>query len=51
MTPGWVAPAGKKTSAEDIQDHIGQIRDTDGYTIPDNITDELRILSKVLKAG
>jgi len=49
LTPGWVAPSGKKPSAEDIQEHLGQIRDTDGYTIPDNITDELRILSKVLK--
>jgi NAD(P)-dependent dehydrogenase (short-subunit alcohol dehydrogenase family) len=50
LTPGWVAPAGKRASAEDIQAHIEQIRDTTGYTIPANITDELRILSKVLKA-
>ena len=49
LTPGWVSPSGKKTSAEEIQEHIGQIRDVEGYTIPDNITDELRILSKVLK--
>jgi NAD(P)-dependent dehydrogenase (short-subunit alcohol dehydrogenase family) len=51
LTPGWVADAGKKVSAEDVADHIEKIRDPQGYTIPANITDELRILSKVLKAG
>lgn len=51
LTPGWVADGGKKVSAEDVQSHIEQIRDPEGYTIPANITDELRILSKVLKAG
>jgi NAD(P)-dependent dehydrogenase (short-subunit alcohol dehydrogenase family) len=51
LAPGWVADAGKKVSAEDVLSHIEQIRDPEGYTIPANITDELRILSKVLKAG
>lgn len=51
LTPGWVADGGKKVSAEDVSDHIEQIRNPEGYTIPANITDELRILSKVLKAG
>ena len=51
LAPGWVADGGKKVSAEDVQSHIEQIRDPEGYTIPANITDELRILSKVLKAG
>jgi NAD(P)-dependent dehydrogenase (short-subunit alcohol dehydrogenase family) len=51
LTPGWVAEGGKKVSAEDVLDHIEQIRSPEGYTIPANITDELRILSKVLKAG
>ena len=51
LTPGWVADGGQKVSAEDVQDHIEQIRNPEGYTIPANITDELRILSKVLKAG
>ncbi|MFN8602364.1 MAG: SDR family oxidoreductase [Candidatus Binatia bacterium] len=51
LAPGWVADAGKKVSAEDVSDHIEQIRNPEGYTIPANITDELRILSKVLKAG
>jgi len=51
LTPGWVAEARAKVSADDIAAHIDQIRDPEGYTIPANITDELRILSKVLKAG
>ena len=51
LTPGWVADGGKKVSAEDVQAHIEQIRDPEGYTIPNNISDELRILAKVLKAG
>jgi len=51
LTPGWVADAGKRVSAEDVQEHLEQIRNPEGYTIPANITDELRILSKVLKAG
>jgi NAD(P)-dependent dehydrogenase (short-subunit alcohol dehydrogenase family) len=51
LTPGWVADGGAKVSAEDVASHIEQIRDPEGYTIPANITDELRILAKVLKAG
>lgn len=51
LTPGWVADGGAKVSAEDVASHIEQIRDPEGYTIPNNITDELRILAKVLKAG
>lgn len=51
LTPGWVADGGKKVSAEDVADHMEQIRNPERYTIPANITDELRILSKVLKAG
>jgi len=51
LTPGWVADGGAKVSAEDVASHIEQIRSPEGYTIPNNITDELRILSKVLKAG
>src|SRR5690606_25555052 len=41
LTPGWVAPAGSKTSAEDIEAHIEEIRNPEGYTIPDSIADEL----------
>jgi NAD(P)-dependent dehydrogenase (short-subunit alcohol dehydrogenase family) len=50
LAPGWVADRGATVSAEDIAHHLGEIRDPQGYVIPENITDELRILSKVLKA-
>ena len=50
LAPGWVADRGATVSAEDIAHHLGAIRDPQGYVIPENITDELRILSKVLKA-
>jgi len=49
LTPGWVADKGAKPSAEDIDAHIEQIRNPEGYTIPESITDELRILAKVLR--
>jgi NAD(P)-dependent dehydrogenase (short-subunit alcohol dehydrogenase family) len=49
LTPGWVAPASSKPSAEDVEAHIDVIRNPEGYIIPENITDELRVLSRVLK--
>jgi NAD(P)-dependent dehydrogenase (short-subunit alcohol dehydrogenase family) len=50
LTPGWVAPKGTKSTAEDVEAHIEQIRNPEGYIIPENITDELRVLQKALKA-
>lgn len=50
LTPGWIADRGAKVSAEDIASHLAAIRDPNGYVIPDSIADELRILSKALKA-
>jgi NAD(P)-dependent dehydrogenase (short-subunit alcohol dehydrogenase family) len=49
LTPGWTAPKGNKTSAEDIAAHLEQIRNPEGYIIPESITDELRVLSKALR--
>lgn len=49
LTQGWVAAKGAKISAEDIAVHLEQIRDPEGYTIPESITDELRILAKALR--
>jgi NAD(P)-dependent dehydrogenase (short-subunit alcohol dehydrogenase family) len=49
LAPGWVAAKESKVAAEDIEAHIEEIRDPTGYTIPANITDELRILSRALK--
>jgi NAD(P)-dependent dehydrogenase (short-subunit alcohol dehydrogenase family) len=50
LAPGWVAPKGTRATAEDVEAHIEQIRNPEGYIIPENITDELRVLQKALKA-
>ncbi len=50
MAKGWIAPKGKKPTADDIFDHIDVIRDRDGYTVPDSIADETRAIAEALKA-
>jgi NAD(P)-dependent dehydrogenase (short-subunit alcohol dehydrogenase family) len=50
MAKGWVAPKGKKPTAETILEHIDVIRDRDGYTVPDSIADETRAIAEALKA-
>jgi hypothetical protein len=49
LAPGWVAAKGTRPTAEDVESHIQQIRNPEGYIIPENITDELRVLQKALK--
>jgi NAD(P)-dependent dehydrogenase (short-subunit alcohol dehydrogenase family) len=49
VTPGWVAPKGAAIDAEDVRDHIDQIRDEHGYVVPDGIGDELRLIMTALK--
>ncbi|MBI2706248.1 MAG: SDR family oxidoreductase [Actinobacteria bacterium] len=36
-------------TVEDVRDNFDAIRDEEGYTVPENITDELRLLLDVLK--
>ena len=36
-------------SAEEIQAHIGEIRDTEGYIIPGSIADEMGLVAKAFK--
>jgi NAD(P)-dependent dehydrogenase (short-subunit alcohol dehydrogenase family) len=50
MAKGWIAPKGKKPTAEAILEHIDVIRDRDGYTVPDSIADETRAIAEALKA-
>jgi NAD(P)-dependent dehydrogenase (short-subunit alcohol dehydrogenase family) len=50
LTPGWFAGKGKAPSPEDVRDHMDVIRKTDGYTIPANIGDEMRLLLESLKS-
>ena len=38
--PGWFAPKGGSPTAEDIRDHIDQIRDPRATSIPTSIADE-----------
>jgi NAD(P)-dependent dehydrogenase (short-subunit alcohol dehydrogenase family) len=49
VTPGWTAPKGAAVSAEDVADHIEQIRDPEGYVVPESIADELKLIMAALK--
>jgi len=49
MARGWTAPAGDTPTADDILDHIDLIRDQDGYTVPESIADELKIVIESVK--
>jgi len=46
VTPGWFAGKGVEVSAEDVAANIEQIRNTEGYTVPSNIGDELGLIMK-----
>jgi NAD(P)-dependent dehydrogenase (short-subunit alcohol dehydrogenase family) len=50
MAKGWMAPKGKKPTADDIFDNIDVIRDRDGYTVPDSIADETKAIAEALRA-
>jgi len=43
-TPGWVAGKGTHPTVEDIAEHIDAIRAEDGYTVPGNANDDIRLL-------
>ena len=45
-TPGFYKA---DLTVEDVRDNFDTIRDEEGYTVPANITDELRLLLDVLK--
>lgn len=49
LAPGWFAGKGAVPSAEEVRDHIEEIRATDGFTIPASATDELVKLYPLLK--
>ena len=48
LCPGWMAEggAGSVVSAEDIQANLDQIRDAEGYIIPNSIADEMGLVAK-----
>ena len=50
LAKGWNAGKGNVPSPEDVRDHMDVIRDTNGYIIPANIGDEMRLLLEALKS-
>jgi NAD(P)-dependent dehydrogenase (short-subunit alcohol dehydrogenase family) len=49
LAPGWTKGAAAVATAEEIQDHIDQIRDPAGYTIPGGIADEMKVILEAMK--
>jgi len=49
MCRGWVAGRGKRPSLEDIRDHMKDIMNTDGFTIPASVNDEMAVLMGALR--
>jgi NAD(P)-dependent dehydrogenase (short-subunit alcohol dehydrogenase family) len=49
LTPGWFAGKGKTASPEDVRDHIDQIRNPEGYVIPESIVQDMQALGAALK--
>ena len=49
LTPGWFAGKGDKPSPEQVRDHMGEIRDTGGYVIPDSIAGEMAAVAKAFQ--
>nr|MBO2498659.1 SDR family oxidoreductase [Acidimicrobiia bacterium] len=47
LTPGWVAP--REVEAEDIAEHLAEIRDTEGFHILSSATEELQLLGSILE--
>ena len=43
-TPGWFAGKGTHPTVEDIAEHLDDIRSEDGYTVPGNANDDIRLL-------
>ena len=49
LCPGWADVESDSVSAEDVRDHLGQIRDLSGYTIPGNAAEEMIEAIKLIK--
>ena len=49
LTPGWVKGAGAKATAEEVEDHLDQIRNPEGYIIPSSIADEMKVMLEAFK--
>jgi NAD(P)-dependent dehydrogenase (short-subunit alcohol dehydrogenase family) len=40
VADGWMSPEDRPPSAEDVAEHLPQIRDVEGFTIPTSVTDD-----------
>ena len=49
MAPGWAAGKGAKPSVEEIRDHMDEIRNQEGYSVPGSIGDEMKLLMESLQ--
>jgi NAD(P)-dependent dehydrogenase (short-subunit alcohol dehydrogenase family) len=49
LTRGWYAGKGKISVPEDVRDHIDEIRNPDGYIIPDSVADEFKLMLELTK--
>ena len=47
---GWFAGPDGTPSAEDVQAHLAQIEDREGYLVPESTTDEIMALAELFKA-
>jgi NAD(P)-dependent dehydrogenase (short-subunit alcohol dehydrogenase family) len=50
LTPGWFAGKGVVPTMDEVASHLGQIRDLEGYIVPDSIADEMRAVSRLFKS-
>jgi NAD(P)-dependent dehydrogenase (short-subunit alcohol dehydrogenase family) len=46
--PGWVAPDVDAVTTEDVSEHLDDIRREDGYVVPADIYDEVRLIASTL---
>jgi NAD(P)-dependent dehydrogenase (short-subunit alcohol dehydrogenase family) len=49
LVPGWFSGKGVVPTPEQVRDHIDQIRATDGFIVPENVGDEMRLLAQSLR--
>jgi NAD(P)-dependent dehydrogenase (short-subunit alcohol dehydrogenase family) len=51
VTPGWIGADPSTVTADDIAAHFDEIRDLDGYVVPDNQYDEVIAIAASLEAA
>lgn len=44
VSDGWLSPQDHNATAEDIDEHLDEIEDLDGYVLPGSAFDELRVI-------